>query len=105
MHLRLLTIDRHAYRIVTLRPGTEIVFSTNFFHETWHIVTSQRGAHLLARLLWGLSFERHPGPCNAGPRRFRAEGLPSTPDPDLAIGHLSDESGLFSMKCLWWAER
>jgi hypothetical protein len=51
MHLRLLTINGHTYRIVTLRPGTEIVFSTNFFHGTWHIVTSQRGARLLARLL------------------------------------------------------
>ncbi len=61
MHLRVMNIDRHTYRIVTLRPGTGIVFSTNFFHDTWHIVTSRRGAQLLARLLWGLSFERHPG--------------------------------------------
>jgi hypothetical protein len=61
VHLRLLTINGRVYRIVTLRPGTAIVFSTNFFHQTWHIVTSQRGAHLLARLLWGLSYERHPG--------------------------------------------
>ena len=29
--------------------------------ELWHIVTSHPGAHLLARLLWGLSYERHPG--------------------------------------------
>ena len=61
MHLRLLTINGYTYRIVTLRPGTEVVFSTNFFHGTWHIVTSQRGARLLARLLWGLAYERHPG--------------------------------------------
>jgi hypothetical protein len=61
LKMHLLTIDRHTYRIVTLRPGTGIVFSTNYFHGTWHIVTSRRGAQLLARLLWGLSFERHPG--------------------------------------------
>src|SRR6476659_3063566 len=61
MHLRVLTIDGVAYRIVTLRPSTKIVFSTNFFHGTWHIVSSQRGARLLARLLWGLAYERHPG--------------------------------------------
>jgi hypothetical protein len=61
MHLRLLTAGGYPYRVVTLRPGTRVAFSTNFFHQTWHIVTSQRGAQLLARLLWGLSFQRHPG--------------------------------------------
>jgi hypothetical protein len=61
MHLRLLTIGGTTYRIVTLRPGTKICFSTNFYHQTWHIVTSQSGSRLLARLLWGLSYEQHPG--------------------------------------------
>ncbi len=51
----------YTYRVVSLRPGTRAAFSTNFFHQTWHIVTDQRGAHLLARLLWGLAYERHPG--------------------------------------------
>jgi hypothetical protein len=59
MHLRVLTIGGTTYRVVTPRPGTT-AFSTNFFHQTWHIVTSQPGARLLSRLLWGLSYERHP---------------------------------------------
>lgn len=61
LHLRLVTVNGYCYRVVTLRPSMRIFFSTNFFHETWHIVTSQVGSQLLARLLWGLSFERHPG--------------------------------------------
>jgi hypothetical protein len=61
MHLRLLTVGGYTYRLVTLRPITKVAFSTNFFHQTWHIVTDQVGSQLLARLLWGLSFERHPG--------------------------------------------
>src|SRR5262249_19966513 len=61
MHLRCLTMGGYPFRIVTLRPGTKIGFSTNFFHQTWHIVTDQRGARLLARLLWGLSYQRQPG--------------------------------------------
>src|SRR4051794_38913944 len=61
MHLRLLSLGRDVYRVVTLRPSTRIGFSTNFYHQTWHIVTSQRGARLLARLLWGLSYQRQPG--------------------------------------------
>jgi hypothetical protein len=61
MHLRLLTAGGTTYRIITLRPSTKVAFSTNFFHQTWHIVTDQRGAQVLARLLWGLAFERHPG--------------------------------------------
>jgi hypothetical protein len=61
MHLRLMPVGGKTLRVVSLRPGTKIAFSTNFYHQTWHIVTSQRGARLLARLLWGLSFERHAG--------------------------------------------
>jgi hypothetical protein len=61
MHLRLLTAGGTTYRVVTLRPGCKVRFSTNFFHQTWHIVTSQRGARLLARLLWGLAFQRQAG--------------------------------------------
>ena len=61
MHLRLRTIGNCTYRLITLRPDTNVAFSTNFFHPTWHIITSALGARLLARLLWGLSYERHPG--------------------------------------------
>jgi len=61
MRLRLLVLGGTTYRVVTLRPGTRTAFSTNFFHQTWHIVTSQSGARLLGRLLWGLSYQRRPG--------------------------------------------
>jgi hypothetical protein len=61
MHLRLLNLAGITYRVVTLRPAAKVSFSTNFFHDTWHIITSQWGAQLLARLLWGLSFQRRPG--------------------------------------------
>jgi hypothetical protein len=61
MHLRYFTVGGFTYRLVTPRPATQIAFSTNFFHQTWHIVTSQRGAQLLGRLLWGLSYQRQAG--------------------------------------------
>ena len=61
MHLRLLTICGTTLRVVTLRPSTRVAFSTNFFHQTWHLVTGQQGAQLLARLFWGLSFQRQSG--------------------------------------------
>jgi hypothetical protein len=61
LHLRVRAVGGYAYRVLTLRPGTTTAFSTNFFHQTWHIVSSPRGSRLLARLLWGLSYERHPG--------------------------------------------
>jgi hypothetical protein len=60
VHLRLLAVGGSTYRVITLRPSTRIAFSTNFYHQTWHIVTSQRGARLLARLLWGLAYQRRP---------------------------------------------
>ncbi|ASU83994.1 hypothetical protein CDO52_15450 [Nocardiopsis gilva YIM 90087] len=35
-------------------------FSTNNFHDTWHILSDLRGARFIARLLWGLSYQRRP---------------------------------------------
>ncbi len=61
MHLRLVSVGAYPYHLVMLRPGTRAGFSTNFFHQTWHLVTDQPGARLLARLLWGLSYQRQPG--------------------------------------------
>jgi hypothetical protein len=47
--------------VITLRPGTDSRFSTNYFHETWHILSDFHGSRLLGRLLWGLAFQRNPG--------------------------------------------
>lgn len=58
LHLRALKLRGMSYRLVTLRPHSEVAYSTNFFHDTWHILSDQYGAKLLARLLWGLSFQR-----------------------------------------------
>ncbi len=61
MHLRLLRLGGDVFRVVTLRPSTLVGFSTNFYHQTWHIVSGQRGARVLARLLWGLTYQRQKG--------------------------------------------
>ncbi|WP_280217613.1 TfoX/Sxy family DNA transformation protein [Nocardia neocaledoniensis] len=61
-------LHRHAVRgvrgvrtVITPRPGTHARFSTNRFHDTWHVLSDDRGARMLARLLWGLSFQARPG--------------------------------------------
>ncbi len=46
---------------MTLRPQTGGRFSTNNFHDAWHILGGADGAATLGRLLWGLAFQRHPG--------------------------------------------
>jgi hypothetical protein len=61
VHLRVLTVGRYTYRVVTLRSATSARFSSNLFHDTWHILTDREGAFILARLLWGLAFQREPG--------------------------------------------
>jgi hypothetical protein len=61
LHLRQLTIGATTYRLITLRPATAVSFSTNLYHDTWHILSDLRGARLLARLLWGLAYQREPG--------------------------------------------
>ena len=61
LHRRLLWLDGRQYTVVTLRPGTDARYSTNFFHGTWHILSDWHGARLLGRLLWGLAYQRVPG--------------------------------------------
>ncbi|TKK85962.1 hypothetical protein FDA94_24000 [Herbidospora galbida] len=56
--------------MITLRPGTRARFSTNFYHQTWHILSDPHGALLLSRLLWGLSFQRQPDTVVIIDRRF-----------------------------------
>jgi hypothetical protein len=60
VHLRRLDLAGTTYHVITLRPSTRARFSTNFYHCTWHVVSDAAGARLLARLLWGLSYQRQP---------------------------------------------
>ncbi|MCU0686355.1 MAG: hypothetical protein MUF34_29595 [Polyangiaceae bacterium] len=61
LHLRVETIGRRAYRIASLRSGCGATYSTNYYHETWHVLCNPPGAATFARLLWGLSFQKQPG--------------------------------------------
>ena len=61
LHLRVLDVYGTTYRVVSPRPSLGVRFSTNYFHGTWHILAACDGAHVLARLMWGLTFQRQPG--------------------------------------------
>jgi len=61
LHRHELWLDGRDYTVITLRPGMDCRFSTNNFHDTWHILSDFRGARLLGRLLWGLSYQRVEG--------------------------------------------
>jgi hypothetical protein len=61
VHLRVVTVAGATYRVVSLRPATRVQFSDNHYHDTWHVLTGALGAQVLARLLWGLSYQRQPG--------------------------------------------
>ncbi|MFF2084724.1 TfoX/Sxy family DNA transformation protein [Nocardia sp. NPDC058176] len=63
---------RGARTVITLRPGTHARFSTNRFHETWHVLSDDHGARLLARLLWGLLYQARPGTVVLIDREFLA---------------------------------
>ena len=58
VHRRSVRLDRLEYTILSPRPTEEARFATNYFHETWHVITSRRGAALLARLCWAMAFQR-----------------------------------------------
>lgn len=88
LHRRVLWADGREYTVISLRPDARVRFSTNRYHETWHILSDDHGARVLGRLLWGLSFQRRPGtivvigPPHLDPNPFDAE--PATP---IALVH------------------
>lgn len=61
LHRREMRLDGRDFVVVSPRPGTEVRFSTNYFHDTWHILSDLHGARFLGRLLWGLAYQRRPG--------------------------------------------
>ncbi len=61
LHRRTMRLGGRPHTVVSLRPGTRVRFSTNRFHETWHVLSDPHGARLLAHLLWGLSYQARPG--------------------------------------------
>ena len=58
MHLRRFILHGKTYTVITLRPGLEVSWSTNYFHETWHILGNMRSAKVLSHLMWGLSYQK-----------------------------------------------
>lgn len=92
LHLRVRRFAGYQLRLLCLRPELQVAYSTNYYHETWHILGDGRTARLLAHLLWHLSHSRQPGTAillhapHARPNPFDAE--PS--DPLLLLpGHLT----------------
>ncbi|MEV2220850.1 hypothetical protein AB0E01_13320 [Nocardia vinacea] len=83
LHRRTMVLDGRVYTVLSLRPGSDFRFATNHFHETWHVLSDWRGARMLARLLWGLAYQRRPGtlvvidPAHLDPNPFDA--APSDP--------------------------
>lgn len=84
LHLRTVHLPktRQPLTVLTLRPGTQAAFSTNYFHHTHHIIGDQNGSRLLARFLWGLAYAKTPGLVIA----LYGEHLRPTPfDADLSL--------------------
>ncbi|GAB4584940.1 TfoX/Sxy family DNA transformation protein [Nocardia sp. IFM 10818] len=84
LHRRLVRSGDGVRTVITLRPGTHARFSTNRFHNTWHVLSDDHGARLLARLLWGLSYQARPGTVVFIDRRFLVPN-PFDADPADAI--------------------
>jgi hypothetical protein len=61
LHRCRLRLRGRPYTVLTLRPGSNARFSTNHYHDTWHVLSDWHGARLLGRLLWGLAYQRVPG--------------------------------------------
>jgi hypothetical protein len=63
LHRRRLRLDGREYTVLTLRQRAEACFSSRRamkWSADWQLITCPAGARLLARLLWGLSYQRRP---------------------------------------------
>lgn len=103
LHLDVRRFGGRELCVVTLRAGTEAAFSVNYFHDTWHILSDERGARLLSHLLWGLSFQRVAGTliCLHGPH-LHPTPFDADPSPPILLipAHLTplDEDAFRTLK-------
>jgi hypothetical protein len=60
LHLRVLKIDQKEVHLITLRPEADAKFWIAYHHPVWWMCTGYKETNLLARLLWGLSYQKQP---------------------------------------------
>jgi hypothetical protein len=60
LHRREIMLDRKSYTVLSPRPTTPFRFATNLYHDTWHVLSDARGAHLLGRMFWSMAYQRRP---------------------------------------------
>jgi hypothetical protein len=60
LHRRLVRLDGLNYTALSLRPDVSARFATGLFDDTWHILTGNEGARLLARSIWAMAYQRQP---------------------------------------------
>jgi hypothetical protein len=61
LHLYEVEVHGYTYHVLKLRPSEKVQLSNNYFHETWHLLAGVGGAEILAKLLWGLAYQKKPG--------------------------------------------
>lgn len=81
-----MVLDGRTYTVLGLRPGTAVRFAVNRYHETWHVVSDEAGAKVLAQLMWALSYERSPNTVVLIDRPFLdANPFDAAPSPPIVL--------------------
>ncbi len=60
VHRRAVRVGQRVFQVLSLRPATRVRFSSNFFHDTHHILTGTAGVRVLSQVFWALAFQRVP---------------------------------------------
>lgn len=60
VHRRSMALAGRRATVLSLRPGMPHRFATNRFHDTWHVLSSSWGGHLLGRVCWSMAYQRRP---------------------------------------------
>jgi hypothetical protein len=95
VHLRTVTVRRRQLTVLSPRPDHRARFATNYYHETWHVLTSTGGARYLARVCWAMAYQRKPGTVFLiGPNHI--VGNPFDADPSCSIVVHNCDLGSFS---------
>src|SRR5205809_6836966 len=58
-HLYLEALGRGTFRLVVPRASDGLRLSTNYYHDTWHIVCGPGHAAILRKLFWAMAFDEH----------------------------------------------
>ena len=92
LHRRELSLDGRQFTVLSPRPSVTERFATNYFHQTWHVISDAGSARLFGEICWAMAFQRRERTLTVIDQRFLVPN-PFDADPSRPIVIVNSDLG------------